>query len=114
MFGRILVVIDGTRAGRDGLAFGADLVQQFGASVWVHDVPARGRGRRLVQGIAAEAGRREADLIVLGLDRARPAHRHTGGSLAEQVGRATALPVMVTPAGRVTVPAPDQPGLTRV
>jgi nucleotide-binding universal stress UspA family protein len=55
------------------------------------------RNRQLVHGIAEAAEDFAADVVVLGLDRARLAGHRFAPSLREQIMRATDLPVLVAP-----------------
>jgi hypothetical protein len=56
------------------------------------------RSHRLAEEIAVAAEARDADVIVLGIDRRRMARRHLAPSLRAQPTRETALPVLVAPA----------------
>jgi nucleotide-binding universal stress UspA family protein len=69
----------------------------LGSGLTVHGVTRSGRDHQLAQGIAEEAQRFGADLIVLGVGRHRVMPHRLAGSTQERVARATGLPVMLAP-----------------
>jgi hypothetical protein len=117
MFGRILVAMDGLNTGRAGLSFAAQMTDRYKTCVWAFDVPPTVRRHRMMQEIAREAERVGAEVIVLGLERRRISRRLPSGTLSEQLGHMSGLPVMVPPrsADGATVMAPPGPkGWARV
>jgi nucleotide-binding universal stress UspA family protein len=70
-------------------------LQRVGVSV--SGVTRMDRTHQLADAIAREAAHFEADLIVLGLDRPRIAHRHFSKGIQEQLARVSTLPVMIAP-----------------
>jgi hypothetical protein len=96
----------GAKAGRAAAAVAREWADTFGGDVATLELSETrdlrhwtlgARSHRLAEEIAVAAEARDADVIVLGIDRRRIAKRHIAPSLRAQLTRETALPVLVAP-----------------
>ncbi len=110
----------GAKAGRAAAVVAREWADAFGSDVATLELSeTRGlrhwtlgaRSHRLAEEIAVAAEERDADVIVLGIDRRRMAKRHVAPSLRAQLTRETALPVLVAPTS-VDVSARGATGVT--
>jgi nucleotide-binding universal stress UspA family protein len=113
MFNRFLVAVDESETGSAAVAFASDAAQQFEGSLRVihvsdgsHAEGERAEGgatirtlprQRVVEEIAEEADRYEADVIVLGMDRHEVASQRFARGIQQRLNQVSSLPVLIAP-----------------